>query len=189
MRKLNISLSLAALAILMIINLAILTGAKPMEKSVYDFKVVTIDGAEKSLADYKGKTLLIVNVASKCGYTKQYAGLEKLYEKYKDRGFEILAFPCNQFGGQEPGTHEEIKEFCSLNFGVKFPMFEKINVNGDSTHPLYVYLKEQAPGAAGTKAIKWNFTKFLVDKNGKVLERYASATTPEELDPIIEKQL
>ncbi len=160
-----------------------------MDQSIYDFEVITIDGKETTLADYKGKTMLIVNVASKCGFTKQYEGLQNLYEKYKNKDFVILGFPSNQFGKQEPGTNEEIKEFCSTTYGVSFPMFDKINVNGDEAHPLYVFLKEKAPGSLGTKSIKWNFTKFLVDKEGNVLERYGSAKTPEELNPIIDNIL
>lgn len=155
----------------------------------YDYNVKDIDGNETNLDAYKGKVVLIVNVASKCGFTPQYEGLQKLYEKYQDKGLVILGFPCNQFGGQEPGTNDEIKEFCSTNFGVTFPMFDKIDVNGDNTHPLYVWLKEQAPGTMGSKAIKWNFTKFLVDKEGNVLKRYGSGTTPEQLDEIVAEQL
>lgn len=157
--------------------------------SIYDFSVKNIDGKEVSLNQYKGKVLLIVNVASYCGYTKQYSGLENLYEKYKGKGFEILGFPCNQFGQQEPGTNEEIKQFCSTNYSVKFPLFDKIEVNGEHTNPLYVYLKAQAPGTLESSDIKWNFTKFLVDKDGKVLDRYVSQTTPEELDSIIAKMV
>ncbi len=156
--------------------------------SVYDFKETMNDGKEKSLADYKGKVLLIVNVASKCGFTPQYKGLEALYEKYKDKGLVILGFPCDQFGHQEPGTEAEIKSFCELNYGVTFPLFKKIEVNGDGTDPLYKYLKSQAPGFLN-EAIKWNFTKFLVGKDGKVLDRFASATTPEKIDPEVAKLL
>jgi glutathione peroxidase len=123
-----------------------------------------------------------VNVASKCGFTKQYTGLEALYKKHHDKGFEILGFPCNQFGGQEPGSEQEIEQFCELNFGVTFPLFSKVNVNGDNTHPLFAYLKKEAKGILGTEAIKWNFTKFLVDKQGNVLTRFASATTPEDIE-------
>lgn len=156
--------------------------------SVYDFKAVLNDGKDKSLADYKGKVLLIVNVASKCGFTPQYKGLEALYGKYKGKGLVILGFPCDQFGHQEPGTAEEIKGFCELNYGVTFPLFQKIEVNGDNAHPLYKYLKSQAPGFLN-EAIKWNFTKFLVGKDGKVLDRFASATTPEKIDPEVAKLL
>jgi glutathione peroxidase len=137
----------------------------------------------------KNKTLLIVNVASKCGFTKQYAGLEQLYEKYKDKGFVVLGFPCNQFAGQEPGDDAEIKSFCSLNYNVTFPLFSKIKVNGADAHPLYKYLKEKHKGILGLAAIKWNFTKFLVDKNGNVIKRYASQDKPEDLTSDIEKIL
>ena len=160
-----------------------------MTKSVYNFTVKTIDNEEISLSDYKGKVLLIVNVASKCGYTPQYEGLEKLYQKYKDRGFEILAFPCNQFGGQEPGSNEDIKAFCSSTYNVTFPLFNKIDVNGDEAHPLYKYLRTVKPGIMGTTSIKWNFTKFLIDKSGFPVERFGTATTPESLDSEIEKLL
>lgn len=153
-----------------------------MQKSIYDFEVSTIDGKKITLQDYKGKVLLIVNVASKCGYTKQYAGLEALYQKYKDKGFVILGFPCNQFGAQEPGSEADIKQFCSTKYNVSFPMFSKIKVNGKEAHPLYQYLKPLAKGVLGTESIKWNFTKFLVDRNGKVIERYASKDKPEDLD-------
>lgn len=157
--------------------------------SVYDFIVRDIDGKEVSLSNYKGKVLLVVNVASYCGYTKQYSGLESIYRKYKSKGFEILAFPCNQFGNQEPGTNEEIKQFCSSKYDITFPLFDKIDVNGDGTHPLYIYLKNEKPGVLGTKDIKWNFTKFLIGKDGKVVERYGSNKTPEEIAPDIEKLL
>ena len=157
--------------------------------SIYDFKVKNIDAEEVSLSKYKGKVLLIVNVASKCGFTPQYEGLEKLYDKYKDKGFMILGFPSNQFSNQEPGSNKEIKEFCSLTYGVSFDMFEKIDVNGKNTTPLYKFLKKEAPGFAGTKSIKWNFTKFLVDPNGKVIERYASLTKPESIEIEIKRLL
>ncbi len=156
--------------------------------NIYQFTAKTIDGEEKSLAEYKGKVLLIVNVASKCGFTKQYTGLQELYEKYKDKGFEILAFPCNQFGGQEPGTNEEIKEFCTSNFNVTFQLFDKIDVNGDNAHPLYKYLTSQISGFI-TDAIKWNFTKFLVDKKGNVIQRFAPQTEPKSIAEQIEKLL
>ena len=160
-----------------------------MSDSIYDFSVTTIMDLPKSLADYKGKVLLIVNTASKCGFTPQYTGLQKLYETYHDQGFEILGFPCNQFMKQEPGSNEEIQNFCQVNFGVTFPMFAKIDVNGADTHPLYAYLKSTAPGALGSKAIKWNFTKFLVDAEGKVLKRFAPSVEPEEIAPDIEALL
>jgi glutathione peroxidase len=162
---------------------------KMENKSIYDFTVKSIDGKDVHLSDYKGKVLLIVNVASKCGFTPQYKGLEELYRKYQKDGLEILGFPCNQFAGQEPGSNEEIKNFCKTTYDVTFPMFDKIDVNGDNTAPLYKFLKEQAPGILSTKDIKWNFTKFLVDKNGKVIERFAPATTPESIDEHIAKLL
>ena len=150
--------------------------------SVYDFEAKSIDGKPVKLDAYKGKTLLIVNVASKCGFTPQYEGLEALYKKYKDKGLVILGFPCDQFGHQEPGDENEIKNFCSLTYKVDFPMFAKINVNGDDAHPLYKYLKSEEKGILGTTAIKWNFTKFLVDKAGKVLKRYGSMDKPESIE-------
>jgi glutathione peroxidase len=150
--------------------------------SIYDFEVKTISGEVISMDAFKNKVLLIVNVASKCGFTEQYAGLETLYQKYKDKGLVILGFPCNQFMNQEPLNEEEIKSFCSLTYGVTFPMFSKIDVNGENTHPLYKYLKEAKKGLLGSEAIKWNFTKFLVDKNGTVINRYAPATKPESLE-------
>ena len=159
------------------------------DKTVYDFTVKDINGNEVSLSDYKGKVLLIVNVASECGYTKQYTGLQKIYDTYKDKGFVVLGFPCNQFGGQEPGTEEDIKSFCITNFGVTFPMFSKIDVNGDNAHPLYTYMKAQEKGVLGTQAIKWNFAKFLVDKNGNVVDRIGTQTTPESLTAQIEELL
>ena len=150
--------------------------------SVYDFSAKTIDGDEQKLSAYKGKTLLVVNVASKCGFTPQYTGLEALYEKFKDKGLVVLGFPCDQFGHQEPGDENEIKNFCSLNYDVKFPLFAKIEVNGANTHPLYKYLKAQAKGLLGSESIKWNFTKFLIDKDGKVMTRYAPVDTPEKIE-------
>lgn len=157
--------------------------------SIYDFKVQTIQGEDTTLSTYKNKVLLIVNVASKCGFTRQYDGLEALYRKYKDQGLVVLGFPCNQFGSQEPGTEKEIQNFCRVNFGVTFPMFSKINVNGEDTHPLYQYLKSQQPGLLGTESIKWNFTKFLVDKEGNVVKRFGSSTKPVELEEEIEALL
>jgi len=142
-------------------------------------------GLPKSLADYKGKVLLVVNTASKCGFTPQFEGLQALYEKYHDRGLEILGFPCNQFMSQDPGSNEEIQNFCQVNYGVTFPMFAKIDVNGSDAHPLYEYLKKAAPGALGMKAIKWNFTKFLVDAQGKVLKRYEPTVEPASIAPEI----
>jgi len=157
--------------------------------SAYDFRVKTIDGKEISLENYRNKVLLIVNVASQCGFTSQYQGLETLYKKYKEKGLEILAFPCNQFGKQEPGNEAEIKSFCELNYKTTFPLFTKIDVNGKETHPLYAYLKSEEKGILGTEGIKWNFTKFLVGRNGKVLSRFAPTTTPEALAPSIESAL
>ena len=142
----------------------------------------TIDGKPATLGDFEGRALLIVNVASKCGFTPQYAGLEALHRRFFDRGFAVLGFPCDQFGHQEPGDEEEIKNFCSLNYDVKFPLFSKIDVNGANTHPLYKYLKKEAKGLLGSESIKWNFTKFLVDKDGKVLRRYASTDTPQSIE-------
>ena len=152
--------------------------------SVYDFVMKDAEGNDVSLADYKGKVLMIVNTATGCGFTPQYNGLEDLYEKYKDKGFEILDFPCNQFGEQAPGTDEEITEFCTINFGVSFKQFSKIDVNGENEAPLYTYLKGEKGGILGTK-IKWNFTKFLVDREGNVVERYAPTVTPERMEPKI----
>lgn len=157
--------------------------------TVHEFKAKGIDGKEVPLSTYKGQVLLVVNVASQCGYTPQYPGLEKLYERYKDKGFAVLGFPCNQFGGQEPGTETEIKSFCETSFGVKFPLFAKIDVNGEHTHPLYEFLKKAQPGLLGTEGIKWNFTKFLVDREGNPVKRYASKDTPEEIAPEVEKLL
>ena len=148
----------------------------------YDFAVRTIDGVEQSLSDYRGMALLVVNVASKCGFTPQYAGLEALHRKLKDRGFAVLGFPCDQFGHQEPGSEAEIKQFCALNYDVSFPLYAKIEVNGDNAHPLYKWLKSQKAGILGTEAIKWNFTKFLIDRNGGVLKRFAPNDTPEKLE-------
>ncbi|MBS0487174.1 MAG: glutathione peroxidase [Proteobacteria bacterium] len=150
--------------------------------SVYDFSAKTIDGDEQKLSAYKGKMMLVVNVASKCGFTPQYAGLEALYEKFKDKGVVVLGFPCDQFGHQEPGDEAEIKNFCALTYDVKFPMFAKVEVNGANTHPLYKYLKSQAKGLLGSESIKWNFTKFLVDADGKVVTRYAPTDTPEKIE-------
>ena len=150
--------------------------------SVYDFTVRDIDGNQRSLAEWRGKTLLIVNVASKCGFTPQYQGLETLWQDQRDLGLVVLGFPCDQFGHQEPGDEEEIKNFCSLNYDVKFPLFSKIDVNGANTHPLYKYLKKEAKGLLGSESIKWNFTKFLVGKDGNVVRRYASTDTPQGIE-------
>ncbi len=162
---------------------------KVISENIYQFSVVDIDGNEVRMNEYEGKVLLIVNVASKCGFTKQYAGLQEIYDKYKDKGFVVLGFPCNQFGAQEPGTEEQIKEFCEATFGVTFPMFSKVVVNGDDAHPLYKYLKNNVKGTLGTEDIKWNFTKFLVDRNGTVIEHYGSTTTPASIAEKIEKLL
>ena len=157
--------------------------------SIYDYQLKSINGQEVNMAQFKGKVLLIVNVASQCGFTSQYEGLENLYKKYKDRSLMILGFPCNQFGDQEPGTDEEIKSFCETKFNVTFPLFSKVDVNGDHTHPLYAYLKSEEKGFLGTEGIKWNFTKFLVDRTGRVLHRYAPQTKPEDLEKELEKLL
>jgi glutathione peroxidase len=153
-----------------------------------DFSATTLDGREQDLADYQGKVVLVVNTASQCGLTPQFAGLETLYEKYVDQGLVILGFPCNQFAGQEPGTAEEIGEFCQRNYGVSFPMFDKIEVNGDDAHPLFQWLRQEKGGVLGSK-IKWNFTKFLVGRDGRVIERYAPTTAPDALEGDIEKAL
>jgi len=158
-------------------------------KSIYDYKVDDSQKNPVSLSDYKGKTLLIVNVASKCGLTPQYKGLQELYSKYSNKDFEILAFPCNQFGAQEPGSNEEIKEFCDINFNVSFKIFDKINVNGSSASPLFKHLKNEAKGVMGSEAIKWNFTKFLIDNNGSVIKRYSPQTTPDKIDKDLSKIL
>jgi len=156
---------------------------------IYQFEAKTLDGSETKFNQYKNDVLLIVNTASECGFTSQYAGLEELHKKYASRGLKILGFPCNQFGGQEPGDAEHIANFCQKNYGVDFQMFEKIDVNGKNAHPLYKYLTEAAPGVLGSKAIKWNFTKFLVDRQGKIVDRYASTVKPEDLASAIEKLL
>ena len=157
--------------------------------TIADFTVATNRGEQLDLKDKLGKVLLVVNTASKCGFTPQYDGLEKLYEQYKDRGFEVLGFPCNQFGGQEPGDADEIAEFCKVNFGVTFPLMAKIDVNGDGASPLFDWMKKEAPGLMGSKAIKWNFTKFLVDSEGNVVRRYAPTDKPERLAKDIEALL
>lgn len=160
-----------------------------MSDSIYDIEVKTITGEKIKLDRYRGKTLLIVNTASRCGFTPQYEGLQKLYTELNGRGLEILGFPCNQFGGQEPGSDADVKSFCDLNYKVNFPLFSKIDVNGDNAHPLYQFLKSHAKGVLGTEAIKWNFTKFLVNKQGEVVDRYAPTTTPEALRTEIENIL
>ena len=160
-----------------------------MTDSIYSFIARSITGEEKSLSEFKGTAALIVNTASECGFTPQYAGLEALYRKYKEKGFAVLGFPCNQFGRQEPGSEKEIQAFCEKNYGVTFPLFAKVNVNGPEAHPLFDYLKQSAPGALGTEPIKWNFTKFLVDRNGMPVERFAPTTKPEGLEKQIERLL
>lgn len=153
-----------------------------MTDSIHALDYTNNKGESVSLKDYAGKVVLIVNTASKCGFTPQYQGLETLYKKYKDQGFEIIGFPCDQFGGQEPGSDNDIEQFCELNFGVSFPLSTKIDVNGDNTHPIFDFLKKGAPGILGSKRIKWNFTKFLVSKDGSVQKRYATATKPSAID-------
>lgn len=153
--------------------------------NVHDFTATTIEGEEKSLADYKGNVLLIVNTASKCGFTPQFEGLQKLYEQYHDRGFEVLGFPCNQFGNQDPGSSEEISSFCQKNYGVSFQMFDKIDVKGDNAHPLYQFLTEEKKGILGGQ-IKWNFTKFLIDKEGNIADRFGPQKNPATLNKDIE---
>ena len=157
--------------------------------NVFGFSCKTGAGKDKSLEDYAGNVLLIVNTASKCGFTPQFAGLEELHEKYKDQGLTILGFPCNQFGHQDPGSNDEIQEFCQLNYGVSFPMFGKIEVNGSGADPLFKHLKSEAPGALGSERIKWNFTKFLVDADGNVVKRYAPTVKPKAIEKDIKKLL
>jgi glutathione peroxidase len=154
-------------------------------KTAYDFTATDIDGRERRLSDFAGQALLIVNVASKCGFTPQYQGLEALWRKRRDEGFTVLGFPCDQFGHQEPGDEAEIKQFCSLNYDVTFPLFAKIEVNGAGAHPLYRWLKGEKAGVFGTEAIKWNFTKFLVDRQGQVVKRFAPADSPQKIDSLV----
>ncbi len=156
--------------------------------SVYDFSARDIDGNERSLGDFRGKTLLIVNVASKCGFTPQYTGLEALWRAERDKGLVVLGFPCDQFGHQEPGDEADIRHFCTTSYDVTFPMFAKIEVNGDGAHPLYKWLKREAKGILGSEAIKWNFTKFLVDRDGQVVKRYAPTDTPEKIAKDVQAQ-
>jgi glutathione peroxidase len=156
---------------------------------IYDIEVRTIDGRSTTLAEHRGKVMLIVNVASKCGFTPQYEGLEALYKKFKDRGLVVLGFPCNQFGAQEPGSEAEIQSFCSTTYSVTFPMYSKVEVNGDATHPLFAHLKKSAKGVLGTEAIKWNFTKFLVGRDGSVIDRFAPQTAPGAMEKDVETQL
>jgi glutathione peroxidase len=157
--------------------------------NLYELNIITIDGQTGTMEIYCGQVLLIVNVASKCGFTSQYAGLEALYRRYRDKGFTILGFPCDQFGHQEPGNEAEIQSFCSLTYDVTFPLFAKIDVNGSGTHPLYAYLKKAQPGLFGSESIKWNFTKFLVNREGQVLKRYAPTDTPEKIEDDLKKML
>ncbi|MEQ1311627.1 glutathione peroxidase [Acinetobacter sp. XH1639] len=157
--------------------------------NIYQFEAELLEGETKALADYKGKVMLIVNTASKCGFTPQFAGLEKLHEKYKAQGLEVLGFPCNQFGGQEPGTNKEIGAFCQRNYGVSFPMFAKVDVKGPEAHVIFRFLTREAKGILGSRNIKWNFTKFLVGRNGEVLGRYAPTTKPDALEADIENAL
>ena len=158
-----------------------------MKDKIYNFKAKSLQGKEIDLNEYKGNVVLVVNTASKCGFTPQYAGLEELHEKYKDKGLKILGFPCNQFGGQEPGGKNEIEE-CLVNYGVGFQMFEKVNVNGKDAHPMFKYLKKELPGTLGGR-IKWNFTKFLIDADGKPVKRFSSQTKPEKIEPMIQSLL
>lgn len=157
--------------------------------TAYDFEARRIDGSQSSLREYSGRVLLIVNTASKCGFTPQYRELEELQRKYHGRGFDVLGFPCNQFREQEPGSADEIAQFCELNYGVTFPLFDKIDVNGEHAHPLFRWLKNETPGLFGSEAIKWNFTKFLVDRRGTPYRRFAPLTKPKELEPHIERLL
>lgn len=160
-----------------------------MQTSIYNFSANRLNGQKTDFSEYKGKTIVVVNTASKCGLTPQYQGLEKLYNEYKNDGLVVLGFPCNQFGNQEKGSSEDIKEFCQVNYGVSFPMFEKIEVNGKNAHPVYKYLKSQLSGGLLGSAIKWNFTKFVIDKNGKPLKRFAPTTKPEKMEDFIKKIL
>ncbi len=160
-----------------------------MTADIYGFEVQTITGDKVALGNYENQVMLIVNTASKCGFTPQYEGLEALFEKYKDKGLVILGFPCNQFGRQEPGTESDIAEFCQLNYGVSFPMFSKVDVNGDDADPLFKYLKKSQKGLLGSEKIKWNFTKFLVNRDGKVVARFAPTVKPKDLEKDIEKLL
>ncbi len=175
--------------IFIVLMMVLSMSAKENKMNIYDFNVKTIEGKEISLNKYKGKVLLIVNVASECGLTYQYDGLEKLYQKYKKKKFMVLGFPSNQFSNQEPGTDEEIKFFCTSKYDVRFDMFSKIEVNGDGADPLYKYLKREKGGFLGFNSIKWNFTKFLVDSHGNVIKRYGSSTNPVKLEKDIEKLL
>lgn len=160
-----------------------------MKKSFFDFTVKDDKKQDFNLSQFKGKSVLVVNVASKCGFTPQYKGLEELYQQFKDQGLVILGFPCNQFGSQEPGSNEEIQSFCQMNYGVSFPVLDKVDVNGENTAPVYEFLKSEAPGIFGTEVIKWNFTKFLINKDGAVIERYAPNTEPKDIAADVKKSL
>ena len=179
----------AAPALILLATLALPAAERKVPMSLHEITLRTLDGKSQSLAAYKGKVVLAVNVASECGFTPQYEGLQKLYAEYRDRGLVVLGFPCNQFGAQEPGAEEEIESFCEVNYGVTFPLFAKIDVNGKNAAPLYEHLKKSKPGVLGSEAIKWNFTKFLVDRKGNVVERYAPKVEPEAIAADIEKLL
>jgi len=174
------------IAVLLSLTFTLTLNAGDKMKHFYDFEATNIKGQIIPMSAYKGKIVLVVNVASKCSFTPQYEGLEKLYQTYHSKGLEILGFPCNQFGEQEPASEKEIQTFCKVNFDVTFPLFSKIDVNGDHTHPLYAFLKSEQSGFLGTKSIKWNFTKFLVDRSGNVLKRYGSSIKPKEIVEDIE---
>jgi len=172
-----------------LLSLTLLAQAGDTMKTFYDYKATDIKGVEHSMSEYKGKVVLVVNVASKCGFTPQYEGLQQLYRKYEKEGLVILGFPSNQFKKQEPGTHAEIQNFCKVNYGVTFPLFAKIDVNGDNALPLYVFLKKEATGFLGSESIKWNFTKFLVDRKGKVVKRFGSSTKPMSMEGDVKELL
>ena len=186
----NFAIILLALVTLILWrSTAVSKNSTPGVNSIYNCTAKSLDGKELSLSQFEGKVLIIVNTASKCGFTPQYTELEQLYQKYSPQGLVVLGFPCDQFGHQEPGDSSEIANFCQKNYGVTFPMFEKIDVNGDGAHPLYKFLKSKAPGALGSQGIKWNFTKFLVDKDGTVMKRYAPTVKPLDISSDIERTL
>ena len=182
-------MKIAHICLLGLLSLTLTLQAGDKMNTFYTYKATDIKGVEHTMSEYKGKVILVVNVASKCGFTPQYEGLQELYEQYEKEGLVILGFPSNQFKEQEPGTNAEIQNFCKVNYGVTFPLFEKIDVNGEHAHPLYVFLKKEATGFLGSESIKWNFTKFLVDTKGKVLERYGSTTKPESIEDDIKALL